>query len=449
MIQSFKSKYSNNTNFKQLINGTSSTFLISILGMCLGYISTLIISRLYGAQGVGLYNLTFNTMSLVGMICMMGMNISILRFVGEFDKKNKINKLPSLYFSILKIVLPLSLLFSFILFTFSEYIAIELLKNQLYEYAIKIVSVMLPLFVLLEISIEFIRGLNKLKVSETLRSVIRPLFIIIFLLIISIYVKNIYLPLYILGIALFVGASFALFYIIKKFNYFELEKKEDVNKKNLISTSLPMMGTSIISFFMASISLYALQYYSSIEDVGIFSIALKISLLVGLVLTVTNTVVAPKFAGLFWNRENNELQQILNETNKINILLSFLLCFLIIILSEYIMSFFGDQFREGKEILIILALAQFFNVITGSAGVLLNMCGLEKKARNIIFYSLIISLISHFILVPLYGINGAAYAFLITTIFMRLLNVYTVKKDLNLNCIYIPLNLDRKKKNEK
>lgn len=440
MIKKLKLKFNTkSSDSKDLIIGSSTTFLITIAGMIAGYILTLFISRIYGAEGIGIFNLSYNIMSFIGMFCMLGMNISILRFVGEYINKKEIQKLPNLYVQMLKIILPLSLLFSIILFFSSTFISNEILKNNIYENPIKIIAIVLPFFVLLEITIEFIRGTNKLIISETLRSLTRPLLNILFLLIVSYNLTNLFLPLYGLGISIFISSILGIFYIFRNFSFSQLSNITILSKKDLIFISLPMMGTSIISFFIASISLYTLQYYSSIANVGIFSVCLKISLIVGLVLTVTNTVMAPKFAGLYWSEEKNKLQELVNKSNKLNLYLSGFLSLIMIALANYILLMFGKDFSAGENILIILCIAQFFNVATGSAGVMLNMCGFQKEARNIIFYSLIVSLVLHFILVPLYNLEGAAIAFLLTTVFFRTYNVYTAKKLLNINCLYIPL----------
>lgn len=440
MIKKLKQRFNNKSaNSKDLIIGSSTTFLITIAGMISGYILTLFISRIYGAEGIGIFNLSYNIMSFIGMFCMMGMNISVLRFVGEYMKKKEVQKLPILYIQILKMILPLTLLFSIILYSYSSFIANELLKNNTYENAIKIIAIVLPFFVLLEISIELIRGTNKLMISETLRSLTRPVLNTFFLLIAGYYLTDLFLPLYGLGISIIISSIFGVFYIIKNFDFFNISQTSILKKKEIFRISLPMMGTSIISFFIASISLYTLQFYSTTANVGIFSVCLKISLIVGLVLTVTNTVMAPKFAGLYWSDEKNELQELVDKTNKLNTYLSGLLTLIMIGLSHYILLVFGEDFSNGKNVLIILCVAQFFNVATGSAGVMLNMCGFQKEARNIIFYSLIVSVLLHFILVPFYNLTGAAIAFFLTTIFFRICNVYTAKKLLNINCLYIPL----------
>ena len=439
MINKIKSKLNQDINFKEILKGSSISFLLSIVGMLFGYILTIMISREFGAEGVGIYNLTLNIMSFIGMIAMYGMNISVLRYVGEFNQKNEFNKLASLYKNILKITLPTALFLSLIIFYSAEFVSEKIFHDLNYINPIKLISLTLPFFVLLEINIEFIRGINKLKISESLRNITRPLINIIFLFLVSYTIADNMFPLYGLSLAVFISSIIGTVYVIKKIllNTSTEGNKNSISKKELFNTSLPMMTTAVISFFMVSLPLLVLQIFSTAEDVGIFSVSLKISLLVGLVLTVTNTVVAPKFAGLYWADKKDELQNIVNKTTKLNILLSGILLLIIFFFSKYILYVFGEEFIKGIPILIILAIGQFFNVATGSAGVLLNMCGLQKEARKIIIYTLIFTIIIHYILVPIYGLEGAAFSFLLTTIFMRSYNVYAVHKLLGINTINI------------
>jgi O-antigen/teichoic acid export membrane protein len=438
LIKRIKSKLNQDLSFKEILKGSSISFLLSMIGMLIGYILTIVISKKYGAEGMGIYNLTFNIMSFLGMIAMYGMNISVLRYVGEFNQKKEFNKLASLYQNILKITLPTALFLSIIIFFSAEIIAEKILNNINYINPIKLISFTLPFFVLLEINIEFIRGINKLKISETLRNISRPLINTIFLFLVSYFIVDNMLPLYGLSLAIFISSIIGTLFVIKKLSFIEISNEKNLlTKKKIFKTSFPMMGTAVISFFMATLPLFALQIYSTTADVGIFSVALKISLLIGLVLTVTNTVVAPKFSGLYWSDKKNELQEMVTKSTKLNIFLSAILLLIIFLFSNNILHVFGEEFTEGKYILIILAIGQFFNVSTGSAGVLLNMCGLQKEAQKIIIYSLILTVLLHIILVPLYNLEGAAISFLLTTIFMRTYNVYTVKRLLNINTINI------------
>ena len=120
MIQKLKNKLNGDIHFKEILTGSAITFVLKMSGMLLGYVVILIISRQYGAEGVGVYNLTLSLMTFVAMIAAMGMNVSILRYVGQFNKSGEEHKLKLLYRYALELVVPFSLLLAFLLYTFSD-----------------------------------------------------------------------------------------------------------------------------------------------------------------------------------------------------------------------------------------------------------------------------------------------------------------------------------------
>lgn len=111
------------------------------------------------------------------------------------------------------------------------------------------------------------------------------------------------------------------------------------------------------------------------------------------------------------------------------------LLLVILLFPEWLMSFFGEEFREASTALVILALGQFVNIATGSVGYLLSMTGHEKDVRNNVFVSAALGIGLGFALIPAYGLTGAASATAIAIASQNLLGVYQVKKRLGFNTL--------------
>ena len=101
------------------------------------------------------------------------------------------------------------------------------------------------------------------------------------------------------------------------------------------------------------------------------------------------------------------------------------------------MSIFGDGFEEGKNILRILVIAQFIIVLTGSVSLLLSMTGHEKDLKNCALLSGICSIILSLILIPFYGVIGAALATTAAISIQNFMGVYWVKERLGFNTLSI------------
>jgi O-antigen/teichoic acid export membrane protein len=100
---------------------------------------------------------------------------------------------------------------------------------------------------------------------------------------------------------------------------------------------------------------------------------------------------------------------------------------------------FGESFLDGKTALYFLVFAQFINSISGSIGYLMNMVGEQKVLRNIILIALMFNIVFNYFLIPIYGINGAAFATMISMIFWNLSSVLYIYRKYKILSIYIPL----------
>ena len=73
-----------NEHFKELLSGSAVAFILRILGIVASYIFVYLVTRFYGAKGMGIYSLSLAVLMVLEMFGTMGFKSSILRFVGQF-----------------------------------------------------------------------------------------------------------------------------------------------------------------------------------------------------------------------------------------------------------------------------------------------------------------------------------------------------------------------------
>jgi O-antigen/teichoic acid export membrane protein len=74
------------------------------------------------------------------------------------------------------------------------------------------------------------------------------------------------------------------------------------------------------------------------------------------------------------------------------------------------MAVFGPEFERGSTALSILLVGQVVNVAAGPVGVLLTMTGHEKRVAAAVGASACCNLLLNLLLIPRFGIEGAAVA---------------------------------------
>jgi O-antigen/teichoic acid export membrane protein len=108
---------------------------------------------------------------------------------------------------------------------------------------------------------------------------------------------------------------------------------------------------------------------------------------------------------------------------------------------RWILALFGSGFTSGSTSLAILAGGQFVNVVTGSVGFILMMCGYEKLMRNTILGIALLNMLLNFLLIPWFGVNGAAIATAVSLALMNLILVFIVYRKLKIMTLPIPVRL--------
>lgn len=440
MLSKLKKKIDRDIHFKELLTGSSVTFLLKMLGMLLGYALIYVISNRNGAEGVGNYNIFLKTIMVVGTLTSLGINVAVLRYVGQFDNPASLGTIKSLYNQGFKTVFLLSVFTSLIIYFNAETIVSLIGKSKEQIFYLKLLSIGLPFFSLNKVNVEFIRGFKKLQLSELIRSVIRPIFIIIMLLV---WRKNDFdnfdiLSLLLIGIFLnWIISSLVILKKIKSLNKF---KQNLFSHKELISTSFPMMITSASTVLLISLPVFFLDYFHTQTEVGIFSVVYQISMLISIIMIIINTIVAPKFSSLYWANKIVTLQRFINQSVNLTFLIALFSSITVIFFSNYILNIFGSEFLLGKDILIVLVIGQLVSSCCGSVGILMNMVGEQNAQRNINLITLIICFFLYLLIVPKYSLMGSSSVFMFGLVFKNIVSTIYVKKKMGLNTFFNPFN---------
>ena len=152
-----------------------------------------------------------------------------------------------------------------------------------------------------------------------------------------------------------------------------------------------------------------------------------------------NSIAAPKFAELFHSDKIHELENVARKTSKLLSIATLPVAVGLIVFGYHILgAFYGEEFTAGYDALILLVAGQLLSAMVGPVGHLLNMCGREKQCRNILIAGAIINFALNLVLIPIWGITGAAVANMVAVIFNNLCFLFYVKKSFGIFVMYVP-----------
>lgn len=165
---------------------------------------------------------------------------------------------------------------------------------------------------------------------------------------------------------------------------------------------------AIMGLFISWFCQLSLGFWGTTKEVAIFTVALRVSAVISVVLTAVNSVVLPRFASLYSAGDISGLRGLAIHSTRAMIGLCAPAILLILFFPEKIMALFGEEFSPYGGLLVIMACGQFVNVATGSVGALLNMTDNEDAALKANLISIFVVTLAVLVMVPLYGAFGAA-----------------------------------------
>ncbi|WP_417215149.1 lipopolysaccharide biosynthesis protein [Alcanivorax sp.] len=183
-----------------------------------------------------------------------------------------------------------------------------------------------------------------------------------------------------------------------------------VRRNDFNATARAFLATNIAGFMQSVLSIIIAGWLLETADLGIFKSAQQTAFLIGFILVVINAIFPPKFASLYHRGDLSGLGHLARQGALLGTLMSAPLLVVCLFFPAWLLSFFGDGFSEGAPLLRIVAVAQLINVMTGSVGFLLNMTGHELVYRNITLICSALGLLAFLVFIPVFGAVGAAWA---------------------------------------
>lgn len=424
------------TNFIELLKGSSISFILRITGMLFGYMAMLFVTNIYGSDAWGTHALCFTILGLLTLIPKFGFENSIIRIVTELNLSAK-----SEIVSVLKkaIVISVSLVLIVIITTYfsSDYVISNFSEKPQISPFIKVICiVIIPSTILAVISAYFqaLKKITKYILFQT--TVINILF---FILLLCIYFFDIELAVFeTYVIATFVTFLIALYHFfssLKSKNKSDVENEEGslltkYNYKNIIKISFPMLLSTSFALLMGWSDVIILSLYNTTSDIGIYDSTLKLSALSGIFLIAVNSIATPKFVEFYSKNNINGLKETVQKSTKLIFITTTPVLVILVLFSKTILGFFGDEFVLGYFALTVLCVSRFINAISGSVGYIMQMTDQQSVYQNVIIIAFFINVILNFVLIPQYGINGAAIASSIAMIFWNVTLVVIIKRKL-------------------
>lgn len=418
---------------KEILSKSAIAFVLKIIGAALAFFLQVVIARYLGASDAGIYFIAFTIVTLFATVARLGMDNSVTRYVAAHASEQDWSKVTGVVRQAIRISLVVSIFLSIILFFQSDWIANKLYGKTELVVPLKIMSLVIAPLSVMTIYASALQGLKKVAGVVLLQSILIPLIALAAMLYLApaFGIQGVALA-YGLGVGFSLGVGIWLW---QTSSSAWIHRTSEFSAKLLLSSSVTLLWAVLLQQLSLAIPMLFLGVWGSSAEAGIFSAAQRTANLIGLVLIAANIIVAPKFAELYQQRNMEGLGRLARQGALLMSAMALPALVLFIVAPKWVMGLFGAEFVEGWLLLVIMALGQLINVMTGSVGLLLIMTGNEKKLLSASWISLGVCLILSLMLIPRYESAGAAIAGAASIAITNLIRVRFVSKTLGIMTI--------------
>lgn len=415
------------THLRDVFRDTSYGFSLRVVGGGLAFGANWLLARLLGPSGVGIYYLAFTTITIAAVLSRLGLNETCVRYAspafaaGDWATVAGVRRTASV------LVLAASAVLTIILLSAAPTISLYVFHQPELTNTLRIIALALVPFALLNINAAMLQSAKHVPASTVVQAAAIPGTFLVLLALTGIFSVTpvIAAGCYTLATILVFAGSHAFW---KRSVLFPTLTVKQFDSRKLLRTGLRIMGVNSISLIMAWTDTVCLGIWRPSAEVGLYGIAIRIALLTSLVVSAANSAIGPKFAELSAQENTPGLRMLMQRTSLGMAFIAIPVSAVLLLFPKFILGLFGHDFSAAYVVLMILAVGQFVSVVTGTLGHLMMMSGHERSLRNIIAVSAVLNVILNVILVPSFGMVGAAIATTISLISMSLMCVGSVRK---------------------
>ncbi len=380
------------------------------LGVGLFFLGTLYLTNELSPELVGQYDYSRALLLIVGAVALFGMQQSIIFYSGLYSAQNNLGQIRQVYKTMFLLVIALSLGLNALLYAIGPIInglGLNPMSPLVYQTFTGILF-----YAITMLNIDVLRAIDKIYISELFRNILR--YLIFFLGVIALvylgqpqWLVTVFLGSFVL---LALSSSALLIYYFSQPPLRIYHSTDPISPKAILKRSAPMAISAASFLLMQSLDVLMLKQFDNYAVVAIYSVAVKLTLLLSVALASVNAVLAPKIAEDYNLKDLNSLALKVKKSTRLIFFSTAPAIFILALSAEWILSWFGPVYGAAKTPLLILLLGQAVNTLCGSVGVYLNMTNKQKAFQWIVASALVLNVALNANLIPVYGMNGAAWA---------------------------------------
>ena len=398
----------------------------SLITQAIRFVTTVLLARALGAEGMGLYALGLTTVSLCSSLSALGLDDAMVRYLAI--QRRRLDE--AALAGTLQIGVGVSVLVGTVvgagLVALAEPVASGIFDDPSLAPVLRAFGVVAPFLTLSNALLGASRGFKRMD-AHALEVVLESLVRLILVAVLSLIGFDAVAAAVVFGIGTLVGSAVLLTVLGRVAPLravFRRGARRDV--RGLVGFAGPLWLAGALRKTRQNIETLLLGTLTAVSSVGVFAVAAKVNVVGSAAYTAVITSVKPHLAELHGDQDRAGLEHLYRTTTRWTLLFGLPFVLVIVLHADPLLRVFGASFAAGRTALVVLAVGELVNAATGVCGSVLDMARRTgaKLVNSVLWLVLAIGL--NVLLIPRWGVAGAAAASVIAASLVNVLRVIQV-----------------------
>ncbi|MDH4137000.1 MAG: flippase [Anaerolineae bacterium] len=411
---------SSNRDVLTAAKGGGIIFFGSLFSYASRFVFGIIVARSIGADGYGLYDLGVTVALILTGLSLLGLPGGIVRFLPAAIRKRDETRVWGILQVSVALAGSVSLVLALAIFGLADLLAENLFHKPALAPILRIASICIPLTAVGSIIMAALQSFKEMQYQVYADSIlfnVAKIGLTVLALSAGLGAAGVLVA---FTVALVVEDILLLYYLNHLFPLRRPLRAARRNVRELLVFSLPLWLTRFVATFGRQAELVLLGMLGTIVSVGVYSASLRIQAIGNLLLGAVQTAAQPIISDLHHRGEHAQLNRLYRTLTKWSLLFNLPFFLTMILFARPVLAIFGQDFTAGVLVMIIVAVGTLVDAGTGICGSMISMTGYSKLKFCNSVASLILRMILDLLLIPVWGMVGAAVA---TGLAIAILNV--------------------------
>jgi len=376
------------------------------LGLGLG--STVFLGRLLGPAGYGEFRIGSVVVTLLTSFCVLGQDRALFRYLPILESRGG-DGARALLVRAGSFVFALSLALSAALLLGAPLVARSYFHSPHLTNVLRFFAIQLPILAFFRFFSGAVTGAKRIDFASKITNVVSPAIFLLLLIPTALY-AGVYGAISARLVAQAAAVVCLIVFLLRHYPRIKNAAETSDIYHPYLRFALSLFLITLSNQVLNQMDTLMLGYFASGKEVGIYSVAFKVSVLVVMGPDIIFPIVAPLFSQFFESRDREATKVLFSAVTKWLCYSALLVFGCVVIFRAELLNTFGRGFAGGATVLVILAASQLANAASGPTGVVLTMTGKQRLEMMNVCLMLLVNFVLNLYLIPRMGKTGVAIA---------------------------------------